>query len=388
MVGKTKKDISRMIIFGDSLSDSGNMDKRRLFGLFPIPGTGLDKSGDGRFADGLVWPGFFALYWANQIFKKAIKNDTLRQKLWEKFVNGLIKPENEVDILQHHLIRNYAEGGATAATYKILNSIKDDIDNLSTESLKDILKEVKYGVEHPETLLSSIATDVKALGAQGIVINLAIERHQFLHNEANILKDKTADEAKQLKDETLISLWTGANDLITVNTKPTKEEADTAINAIINHFKELQDNGYSQFVLFNLPDLTKTPFYQKQLDKGEITTKELDDIREVIKYFNSRLEAECNKLTSTPKVFDVYNRFNEIYDNPEKYGFDPKLLKKPLSDNPDWKPEPGIAPAEDMGAMFWNDVHPTSKMQAILCKGIVKLINLLKFFLFFTIYVD
>jgi phospholipase/lecithinase/hemolysin len=368
----TKNDLARMIIFGDSLSDSGNLDERRLFGLFPIPGTGLDKSGDGRFADGLVWPDFLALYWADKIFNQAVPNEALRKKLWEAFVNGLIKPENEVDILQHHLIRNYAEGGSTAATYKILNSLGEDIEkgieDLSRDSLEGILKDVEYSVENPKALLSSLTDSVKKLGAQGIVINLAIQRHQFLQNEAKLLKGKSADDVKQLKDETLITVWAGANDLITVNKTPTIDEADKAINAIIDHIQTLQNHGYSQFAILNLPDLTKTPFYQKALDKGEIKSADIKEIQKVIQYYNSRLESECAKLQSKPNVFDVYTQFNEVYDNPQKYGFDPNLLKKPLSDDPNWKPTPGIAPAEDTGAMFWNDVHPSSKMQAIICQ--------------------
>ena len=55
-------EISRFAIFGDSLSDSGLMNKEKILGFIPMPGTGLDESGDGRFANGLSWPGFMALH--------------------------------------------------------------------------------------------------------------------------------------------------------------------------------------------------------------------------------------------------------------------------------------------------------------------------------------
>lgn len=368
-----KPSIARLVVFGDSLSDSGNMDKRRLFGLLPIPGTGLDKSGDGRFADGLVWPGFFALAWARKIIAHTLKDDYARQVVYNKFVKKECQPRNETDIFNHHLVRNYAEGGASAARYNIdYNIVKDGISDV--DELKNLLP---TGFPNPEKLYNAIEKDVKAYGARAIVINLAIERHLFLHNEETLLSPLDENEKRQWRSETLITLWAGANDLITVNPQITKEEADSAVKAIINHMLALQREGYTQFCVFNLPDLTKTPLFQKQFDNGTLEETDRNKIQEVIAHFNEQLVKKSKILTRKPKFFDVYANFNEIYDNPKKYGFDQAKQKMSLSGDKHsaWHPRQGIEPAEAKKYMFWNDVHPTSAMQKILCDRFMHLVE-------------
>lgn len=349
-------EISSVCIFGDSLSDSGNMKHSHLAGFLPIPGTGLDKSGDGRFADRLTWPGYLTLWRMRQVFPEQID---ISKEIFRFFEQDIIVQDgSDIEIPGNPVARNYAVGGATSASYHVIESAICK----SATTLKSPLRFLN-SLRH----IDHIPSTISALGAQAIVTSLTEQRQEFLAEHSAY----TAENKKK----TLIIEWSGANDLITVNTKPTRQEALRAVKARLLHLEKLFEQGYRNFILFNLPDFSLTPRYQKESESTR------QHIKQVVEFFNAQLTAgiaefrqnhdDCDLLE-----FDVYQEFNSTYSSPEKYGFSKELLTHNLSDDKKsaYVPTSGIAP-KDTEYMFWNDVHPVSKVHEALAEKLIEKIQ-------------
>ena len=173
----------------------------------------------------------------------------------------------------------------------------------------------------------------------------------------------------QQKAETLIIEWSGANDLIFVNERPSKECADRAILARLENLKQLIQHGYRHFVLFNLPDLSLTPRYQN------MSAIERDNAHECSAYFNEKLANLCKDMSSTNpecsiEEFDVFDTFTEGYNNPTKYGFDAEKIKTPYLQSADFKlrreNKAPLSASSAKGYMFWDDLHPTAYLHALI----------------------
>ncbi|OAJ33445.1 SGNH/GDSL hydrolase family protein [Piscirickettsia salmonis] len=140
------------------------------------------------------------------------------------------------------------------------------------------------------------------------------------------------------------------------------------------HYEELYAQGYKNFVLFNLPDLAKTPRYQKE------SAEEQKNAREVIEYFNTRLAEKVAILQGLHsdckfELFDAHGEFDHIYQNLEEYDFDPNKCTSCLDEDEDYDPKAAINPEKRLGYMFWNDVHPTSSVQRLLAEKFIERIE-------------
>ncbi len=342
--------ISRLVVLGDSLSDRGTMDKRKLLGFIPMALlSGLyGKSPKGRFTNGYLWGDYYCSTIAEgfeiEHVRKKLKLEhsaSANADISDEFLTNMaLRQQNETAFSlnndQHILFKGerfarfYCEGGLSAYDY-------------STSITLDPTKEI------PRLILSSLEKKRKDLLAD----------------------DKKYAISKAEKAETLVIEWSGANDFITENEGPTHAEADNAINARINNIEVLIQNGYRNFVLFNLPNLALTPRYQAK------DQREQDNSAECCDYFNKQLAARCAELNRKYRdlhipinlsVFDVNSEFKKIYDNPEQYGFDKNKQKTPFTssedfekdkENPEYEKDK-LSPAD--GYMFWDDVHPTMDM--------------------------
>ncbi len=246
------KEVSFLAIFGDSLSDSGNMEHSHLAGFIPTPGTGLDKSGSGRFADRLSWPGYLMIWRMQQAFPES-NAEEISEKLADFFVDEVIENGSDIRAMGNQLARNYAVGGATSKTYHVLETIAQKIE----ATLKAPLRFLN-SLDH----LDRIPCTISAVGAQVAVTNLQEERERFIEEHKH--------DSQEAKEKTLIIEWSGANDLITVHTEPSYEIADRAVKARLLHLEELYKEGYRNFVLFNLPDLSLAPRYQKESKETQV----------------------------------------------------------------------------------------------------------------------
>lgn len=315
--------IKHKVVFGDSLSDRG------LLGLDELLAFGGGLTGESprwRFANGFGWVDLVASFGMAEFtvneFKARRKEllaeldelkkeeqtgqvvrsqiDTIRQivaqvddndlpELFTKFREAF-NLDNPREILYdgYRYIRTYAIGGATAAVWGL------ELDELVDEPSQDI--------------------------SRLLLANLKQQRKQLFAD------DRRYGVTRKEKEETLVVDLSGANDLITVNDKPTKEIADKAIKARIENLRDLIDKGYKNFILINLPDFSLTPKFQNSNEE------ERDNAHVVTEYFNTKLAEEVEQLKAEYRddyffdLFDINDIFVDAYEHPEKYGFDPRLL--------------------------------------------------------------
>lgn len=339
--------ITHLVDMGDSLSDRGSLNKRELFGFIPMSYlSGLrGKSPRGRFTNGFLWGDFVAAttveeFKLEQIRKKLnLNNDpvcnadvvddilTHTDELKDNEKSFSLNDDKHISFKGERFARFYCEGGLTAHDYS---------SDFTTHPVLEVTRR--------------------------ILATLGSKREQLLAD------DKKYNISNLEKAETLVVEWSGANDLITANERPSHDAADKAVRERINNIEQLINNGYRNFVLFNLPDLSLIPRYQRQSKDEQINASECTD------YFNRQLQEKSLELIkkyqdSVPinlSVFDVHTEFNKIYNNPEEYKFHRDKLKSPFVESEPFKEnqhnsvdqKEHISPAE--GYMFWDDVHPTA----------------------------
>lgn len=333
--------ISHFITMGDSLSDCGTLDHKKLFGLIPFSTlSGLaGRSPKGRFTNGFVWVDHLSAILANHFIINFLEKSG---KSLEDIADGIIThDEGEEKLLKHDynldkswyvlfnghdFIRSYDEGGLTAHNYS------------HTPCLSPTLFATRLIVETLGSMRAKLVKD-----------------------------DEEKKRSTEHKANALIIEWSGANDLVTVNSEPSEQEVIDAIAARVKNIEELIKHGYQHFILINLPNIALTPRYQVKSEKEK---QEMHDICEL---FNKNLNEACRKLHREHPhcfidVFDVSKQFNEIYQHPEKYHLDKEKLTQPFTTSKDFKtPGPdGISVAS--GYMFWDEIHPTADVHALIAE--------------------
>lgn len=331
--------IKGLVMMGDSLSDRGRLNNRMVFGCIPMSWlSGLaEYSPEGRFTNGWTWSDHLSAKFASDFTIHRIQKKWHLDKtdISDAIINRDSRILKEVKVsysLDNNKfvnydgklwIRSYCEGGLTAYDYSW-----------------------------------QLSADIMRFFTRFIVAKLSQMSNELL------AYDKKHNLSNEEKAETLIVEWSGANDLVTVNAKPSKEEVDKAINARVNNVKKLIANGYQHFVLFNLPDLSLTPRYQAS------SKEEQDNAHECSLYFNTQLIKACQELNEdfpqcTIKPFDISILFADVYQNPKKYGFDENKKTQPYINSKEFDdPSDGLSPAS--GYMFYDDLHPSADLHALL----------------------
>ncbi|CAM3076456.1 phospholipase/lecithinase/hemolysin [Legionella steigerwaltii] len=347
--------ISRLVVLGDSLSDRGTFNKRMLLGFIPLGDiyeVGFDAP-RGRFTNGFVWGDYF--------------------------VTAIIE-EFEIEHARKKMkLTRDARGNADIADAILANDrnlLRKNEKAFSLNSDKHILyKGERFARFYCEAGLTSYDYKTKfTLNPENEVIRLVLAN---LEEKQKLLSadDKKYHISAQEKAETLIIEWSGANDLLTVNSEPTFLEADNAVNARIANLEILIQQGYRNFVLVNLPDLSLTPRYQAQ------SKTEQENAAKCSVYFNEQLAAKVQQIIEKYQglniplnlsIFDVSKPFEDIYSHCEEYGFDKEKLKSPYIESEEFKEnqknpvdqEEHISPAK--GFLFWDVIHPTMNLHSWL----------------------
>ncbi|WP_158618569.1 SGNH/GDSL hydrolase family protein [Legionella sp. km535] len=349
--------ISSFVVLGDSLSDRGTLNKRYAAGVLPMRiVSGLSsKSPRGRFTNGFLWGDYVAASTAEQF-----EIDSIRNKL-----NLDKSATSNADISDYFISYNLGLG-----SHKLYDfSLKND---------KHVLFQgERFARFYCEGGLTSHNYSCEFTFNIVLLFTRLLMSH--LNSKVNLLiqDDKAHKISRAEKLETMVIEWSGANDLITVNSEPTHREVDKAIADRIANMENLIKQGYRNLVLFNLPDLGLTPRYQAK-------SKALrNNAAECSAYFNAQLELKVQKLNnkylkSHPNlylsVFDVNGLFKEVYNNPKAYDFDETKIKTPFVTSDEFKKKQKntkdkakhTSPSD--GFMFWDDVHPTADMHAWLAE--------------------
>lgn len=340
--------IRHFVIMGDSLCDRGTINRRHLFGVIPMSFivSLSTKSRHGRFTNGFTWDDDLGAMLAARFIAHDLERREFNVSDAADVADGILDNDPKIDPSVHagysldedtyisyknrDFVRTYCEGGLTAHDYH-----RSFIANFMLFASREILATLKQ------------------------------KREQLL---ADDMKHKVSEKQKA---ETMVIEWSGGNDLITVNKKPTEHEARLAVEARMENITKLIESGYRRFVLFNLPDLSLTPRFQGA--SAEVK----QEISQVCVRFNDMLRNKAVELKALhPEVhidvFDVSRVFHDVYHEPQKYGL--KNITEPFVKSPYYHPEQeGAMPSHEY--MFWDEIHPTAHMHALLVDAFFKQYN-------------
>jgi len=307
---KTK--IENILVFGDSLSDRGTMARSALAAFSGLVG----HSPHGRFTNGYVWLDYFIQQLTTNAAATWMQPAPKIKKSFFSINNDEYVGTKTVPVLA----RTYCKGGLTAHDYSVEIRTGKCILNVEAQVLATL-----------DSMRAEALTDDQYMNLQ-----------------------------ESEKQSTLVIEWSGANDLITINTKPTIEAARLAVEARINHLEIMITHGYRHFVLFNLPDLSLTPRFQN----GNADLRE--QAHESVEYFNQLLQDKIGEFNGKHTdckitIFDVNALFIQAYNHPDQFGLDKNKRHDPFLKSRAFKDNDPTTTAE--GYPFWDEVHPTEKVQ-------------------------
>lgn len=141
---------------------------------------------------------------------------------------------------------------------------------------------------------------------------------------------------------TLATIWAGANDFFDGQQNPSAPAQN-----IVKAISTLLGAGVKNFLVLNLPDLSKTPF-------GLASSPAMQQgLHELTVGFNQALSADLRPMASKPGVhiqtLNTFGLFQQIQANPAQFHLSNVTGEGILSGKPS-------AP----GYLFWDDVHPTT----------------------------
>ena len=323
--------VNKIVFFGDSLSDNGN-----LYNLIGIPKNPPYTDGHvaGRFTNGPNWADYVSDHYS-----------------------ALFQTTSE----------NYAYGGATVYTH-------DTTDDAFTAPT-NLYEEIGYYLTH-------------------------------FHDNSHVL----------------FSVWMGANDYLYDRTPNRKELVAKVVGDIAADIEVLINYGHARyFIVFNLPDLSETPFSHDQ-NLGErlkdlsqahnaalaLAVAQLQLKHPEVTFVMMDIESILTGALNNPEIYNKqYNLHISVIDKAcWPYGIDqssaaaalhkalalnPKISASNLSQvqhyiasSPDLMStmttnaayEEGLLPCADPASYaFWDDVHPTTVMHQMLGNLVVRAID-------------
>lgn len=301
-------EVKYIIYMGDSLSDRGEMAAK---GPFMSRLSGVSGSPQGRFSNGWIFADYLSISLLTGLAPRLLTTTKMNQ--YRELLNDpmAISIKNCQDF-----VRSYCIGGLTAYNWD-------------------------------PRVTGNLVTEI----TEKILATLAKMRTELAKN------DRESNRSDEQKKQTLVIEFSGANDLITVNTNPTEQDAELAAQGRIQNLRELIAQGYVNFEILLLPDLSLTPRYQRKSHNDRA------DIQTIVKFFNNRVTDEVlilknNHAHCRINTFDTSTIFNQVFQNPVKYGLSEENKRLPMKEAPNNSVVPG--------AMFWDDVHPSESLHQII----------------------
>ena len=307
----------QLIVFGDSLSDTGNA-YAASWGTFPPS----PPYANGRFTDGIGI------------------SDGL---VWVEYLADLLELDRPAARFSNEFPRtNYAFGGAVtgsmpAAYSPVLNPAPD--------------------------------TDVQG----GLPLDGQIALFlQDLQASASDLQDVCGLDPTN----SLVVVWIGSNDILLLN----EPDPGDSVKNIQSNIETLIETGATQFLVANMPDVTMTPGYTTY-DSFFVAQEAIDEppaeVRKRVLKFNAKLREALGKIEQkNPGVriysFDAFSLLNDIIASSEDYGLNPDTAGTPLLVEEDLFLNGSLSLSEDPPQeywLFWDGVHPTSNVHAVFAEA-------------------
>jgi phospholipase/lecithinase/hemolysin len=299
---------SNIYVFGDSLSDTGNLfnvtsfaqESQALSGVLPVIPPSPPYF-EGRFSNGPLW-----------IEKLA---EELNIDLTPATELSVVSPGSEISspvtLIDGNLVVSpFFNGNTTNQSVNFAYGLAQTGANGSTE-----IGEFVPGMERQ---VEFFVTD---------------------HLQA----DKAADS------EALYILWGGSNDYFSPNADP-----EETIDNIEAEIESLYDVGGRNFLVVNLPNLGIIP----EANNPELPASP-EELTALVNTHNSLLDSTVDELEDTLTganltILDINSLFGEVIENPEEFGF--TNITEPFLDPITLTPTAGADPDE---YLFFDTIHPT-----------------------------
>ena len=173
-------------------------------------------------------------------------------------------------------------------------------------------------------------------------------------------------------NSTLFTIWIGANDL-----DAGKSYTDT-INSLKNGLQILINNGAKNILVNTLPDLSLTPEFH--MGSGDITKMHNNVLNCNAQISDIVLQYQQLYPDTRIMLFDVFSNFNEMLNNPDKFGFS-NVTNSCLSINKvsnlnfidKLKPRANCTDASKF--VFWDLLHPTTHVHKIIADEVLNILN-------------
>lgn len=196
------------------------------------------------------------------------------------------------------------------------------------------------------------------------------------------------------RPKTLYVFWIGANDYIDEKKQATDALVNDVVNEIIFQIRTLITNGGQQFVLIDLPDLSRAPFAKtvdQAMQERMHQLSELHHLKIQEAVLSLRNEYPNFKFSS----INIYDTFNDILLNTEKYNqkYNVKItnlldacwtggytltseetsLSLAEADKVAQLQSLGVIPCANPDAyLFWDAVHPTGVSHQVIGKMMIE----------------
>jgi thermolabile hemolysin len=153
-----------------------------------------------------------------------------------------------------------------------------------------------------------------------------------------------------LSPTNLYVIWIGGNDFLNGD-----GDFQAAVDNINDAMTELVDNGAMFMLILNLPDLGAIP--------DTLGSTEAPQATAFSNSFNAGLANRIDTFrTANPGIeifeFDIHALFLEVRNDPGAFGFVNVTEPSPNFDDPN--------NFDSAGYLFWDDVHPTTSMHALI----------------------
>lgn len=310
---------SKMYVFGDSLSDPGNIyNATAAVNSIPIP-PGVEVppvepsvppyDEDGRFSNHLVW------------------SDYLAQDLGIDLI-----PSTELSVFSH--------GSDILSPIALING-QPQVSPFFNGATATNSVNFAFGAAQ---------TGTQGVGEFGELIPGMLTQVEWF-------KDDLAVAGQQADDDALYIVWGGPNDYQLVS----EPEPEETVGNLAEAVQTLYDLGARNFLVPNLPDLGKTP---RALSMGDDISMSLTTLSQIHNTLLNRSLGDLSQLDDMNIVeFDAFSMLNKTIANPEVKGFTNVTNSCIESLKDDGKLDGTQAfevcdhPDE---YLFWDGIHPTT----------------------------
>ncbi len=181
----------------------------------------------------------------------------------------------------------------------------------------------------------------------------------------------------EISADTLIIFEIGSNDVRDAlasydpnNPNVSFDFISATIEGIGTAINTLHSRGAGKFLLMNVPDIGDTPAV-KTLDALYPGTAQLADTMAV--FFNSGLATLQSALNSSPeidvRILDIYSLLNEIIADPSSYGI-VNTVNACVTPN-----VPPFTCKKPDTYLFWDGIHPTKVVHDIVAQKAAEVLN-------------